>query len=310
MTDAAPIDVAAAVAALQPRLRRQSLVAIGAMTLAACLTVIGVVFVIGLEADDTGDKVKIIAFVLLVGGLAVYGIYRQLRKHQESLVMPIVASAVGLTYQKNAKPFLASLPDRLLPGQGIKAAEDHVTGQLGRHRIAMAEVKVETGGKNSRTLFKGVVAQLGNQVAMPAFFLAPPDQTRPGVIFNAWMPTDGLHHLRDVATPSGAVLGLWTSRTGRAEPPALAAVVKVLTDLETSIGPEVTLFSATSNGEEMHIALSHQRDLYRIGGLFPEHARLFSDVHAATRDLNLVLALANQLIAAEALAADSHAQTV
>ncbi|MBA3908589.1 MAG: hypothetical protein C0524_01630 [Rhodobacter sp.] len=64
--------------------------------------------------------------------------------------------------------------------------------------ICMAGTKVETGGRNSRMLFKGVVAQFPNRVAMPAFFIADEAQTRPGMFFGGRGATDVPHHLRNV----------------------------------------------------------------------------------------------------------------
>jgi hypothetical protein len=302
-------DVGAAVQALQPQLRRQSLVATAGVTALGIATFILAMLAWNAIRDDPGERFKISGLAVLVGGLCISLVLGWQRRAQESLVMPLVARAAGLAYQKNATDFRKSLPARLLPKNSVQKAEDQISGQLGNHTIHMAEIKVETGGKNSRTLFKGVVARLQNRVAMPAFFLAPHAQTTPGFFGGAWMPTDGLYHLRDVTSPTGAAYGLWTSWTDREEPPALAAVVRVLTELESTVGKTVTLFSATSNGETMHLALSHPRDLYRIGGLFPTSAGLFAAVHAATQDLSLVLDLARQLIAAEEIAARSMVPT-
>lgn len=299
-------DVGAAVAALYPQLRRQSVLALAGIGLMGAVGFTAAMWAwTGIE--DGTEGFKIAALALVFGGLAIAFVYRWLRRSQEALVMPVVARAVGLTYSKDARAFLSALPPRLLPKSAVRTAEDFVHGTLGNHMIRMAEVKAETGGKNSRTLFRGLVAQFDNRIAMPAFFLAPEPQTRPGMIFGAWMPTDGLHHLRDIIGPSGVTYGLWTSWSDMEEPPALAAVVQVLTELETQVGGAAALFSATSNGVETHIALSHARNLYQIGGLFPDQGQIFSDVHAATRDLAVPLTIARQLIAAEAAAAGKAA---
>ena len=83
------------------------------------------------------------------------------------------------------------------------------------------------------------------------------------------------------------------------EPPALAAVIEVLTRIETHVGGGAELYSATSNGEEMHVALSHKRNLFRVGGLFPSESDIFADVHTAMQDLVVPLSLAKVLIGAE-----------
>jgi hypothetical protein len=254
------------------------------------------IVVYGLDRADQEDRVKVGLFILMLGLVLVAALYRWMRREQEKLVMPVIAQAVGLTYAKDGRGFLDTLPARLLPRQTRRRAEDHVAGQLGQHEIRMAEVKVETGGKNSRTLFQGLVVAFRNRVPMPAFFLAPPRQTDPGVLFGAWIEVDDLHHLRDVQGTAGEVYGLWTTSSAAAEPPALAIAVDGVLALERTIAAPVTLFTATSTGEEMHLALSHRRNLFQIGGLFPDPAQVLADVQIAAADLSIALAIAERLI--------------
>jgi hypothetical protein len=290
-------QVALAVRDLMPGLRRQGHLALGIMAAASVIAFVVTLMILASDMDGEG-RFKFSLVVLGAAGFAIYHAYRWMRKQQESLLMPILARTVGLSYDKNAKPFLKALPQRLLP-KGVKTAEDHIHGTLGAHAIQLAEVNVETGGKNSRTLFKGLVAQFPNRVAMPAFFIALEDKTRPGIFFGGDLKTDGLHHLRNVTGEGGRTYGVWTSWSEMQEPPALAAVVEVLTRLETRVGRGAELYSATSNGVEMHVALSHTRNLFRAGGMFPNESDIFADVRAAMQDLTVPLTLANVLINAE-----------
>ena len=73
----------------------------------------------------------------------------------------------------------------------------------------------------------------------------------------------------------------------------------ILTRIEDHVGSGAELYAATSNGEEMHIALSHKRNLFHLGGLFPDENQLFRDVRAAMQDLTVPLTLAKLLIEAE-----------
>lgn len=294
-------DVGAAVHALYPRLKGLATMAKLALLGIALLTFAAAVWSYQMMDGDPDAKQAVLV-ALVLGGLAMSFVVTRMRRMQEALVMPSVARAVGLTYDKNASAFLAALPPRLLPKAAFRRAEDVVTGTLGHHTIRMCEVTVETGGKRSRTLFQGVVAQFPNRVKMPPFFLAPLVQTAKGLLFPPWISTEGLYHHRDVTGPSGESYGLWTPWNTLEEPPALAAVVDVLTQLETWIGGQFELFTAISDSEEMHIALSHSRDLFQVGGLFPKEEQLFSDVATATRDLLIPLNLARDLIAAEELA--------
>ena len=266
----------------------------------AVLTVAGAVWAYQMMGHDP-DAPQAALVAVVIGVLAMGYIVIQMRRRQESLVMPVVANAVGLTYAKHDRAFFLRLPERLLPRGRTTKAEDVVTGRLGNHVIRMGEVVVETGGKRSRTLFRGVVAQFSHRVPMPAFFLAPLEQTRSGLLFSAWISTEGLYHLRDVTGPTGRTYGLWTPWTDLEEPPALSAIIEVLTQLESRIGAAVSLFTANSDGTETYIALSHARDLFQAGGLFPRQEQLFADVSTAMTELLIPLNLARELIAAEAV---------
>lgn len=290
-------QVAHAVADLIPALRRQARTSLLLMLGTIALTAALIVAIFSLDIDRS-DRWELALFPLVGGFFAVAAIHKWTVSTREALVMPILARAVGLDYGKNARGFLAALPKRLLPAKAVRSGEDHVMGRLGAHRIQMAEVTVETGGKNSRTLLQGIVAQFPNRTAMPAFFIALADKTRPGVFFGGDLSTEGLHHLRDVSHGS-RTYGIWTSQPGGAEPPALAAVIDVLTGLEAHVGPGAHLYSATSNGEEMHVALTHERNLFRVGGLFPDESQILADVQKALQDLTIPLALAQALIRAE-----------
>jgi hypothetical protein len=289
-------EVALAVRSLMPDLRK---LGAGTAALIAAVSVVSAVLTLMIASSsmEGEDRFKAALITLGIGAAIIFYSHRWMIKRQEATVMPVLARSIGLSYDKNAKSFLNGLPARLLP-KGIRKAEDHVHGSLGAHAIQMAEVHVETGGKNSRTLFKGIVAQFPNRVAMPAFFIALEDKTRPGIFFGGDLSTDGLHHLRTVMQ-GGRAYGVWTSWSQMEEPPALSAVIEVLTRIENHVGYGAQLYAATSNGEEMHIALSHSRNLFRVGGMFPSEAEIFADVRAAMHDLSVPITLAQHLIQAE-----------
>lgn len=296
-----PIDqVAQAVQSLMPGLRQLARAALVWMGAALVVTLAAAVMVLQIDPAEA-EVWKGAGLIVILGVAVILFLHRRMHRHQEMLVMPVLAAAVGLSYAKDAQPYLKSLPDRLLP-KGIRKAEDHVSGQLGAHRVQLAEISVVTGGKNSRTLFKGIVAQFPNRAAMPAFFLAPEDKTRPGFFFGGDLSTKGLEHAENVTGASGTLYGIWTSGGGSADHPALGAVVKVLTGIETQVGDSTSLYAATSNGVEMHLALSLKRNLFHVGGLFPDEADIFADVRTAVQDLSVPLTLAKALIEAEEVA--------
>lgn len=307
MTEDAPLpdashEVALAVRALMPAIKGQAVTAVGIITLAIVAAAVAAVLFLnsGMEGDD---RWQMAFFAGLGAFLVVTWTYKWTVRRQEAQVMPILARAIGLEYSKDANAFVKALPKRLLPARGVRVGEDHVHGSIGAHAIQMAEVNVETGGKNSRTLFKGIVAQFPNRIAMPAFFIALEDKTRPGMFFGGDLSTEGLHHLRTVTGNGGRNYGVWTSWSEMEEPPTLSAVATILTRIEDHVGSGAELYAATSNGVEMHIALSHKRNLFHLGGLFPDENQLFRDVRAAMQDLTVPLTLAKLLIEAEETAA-------
>ena len=244
---ASPTDVALAVRNLLPQLRGQARTGVGLMggALVASLAIA----VLILSADNRDAEAWKFAILAVGVGVVLAIVARNWTlRSQESLVMPVLANAVGLSYQKDSKAFLRALPARLLP-KGIKTGEDLVSGSLGAHQVQMAEVKVETGGKNSRTLFAGLVARFPNRTAMPAFFVAREDKTRPGIFFGGDLSTNGLYQQNTVTGGGGARYGVWTSWSGQDEPPALAAVVQAVTRIEDQLGRGTQLYAATSNGE-------------------------------------------------------------
>lgn len=285
-------DVTTAVRALMPDLHRHTRQAWILIGLVAVL-----VLIFGYNLLGVGEGPTFL-FPVLIGGVLIALIVRWTRKSHEKAIMPILASTVGFSYDKNATGFAKALPNRLLP-DGIRAGEDFLTGRIGGRIILMAEVKVETGGKNSRTLFKGVVANFPNAVPMPPFFIAPEGQTGRSFWFGNRLDVEGLVQIRAVTGMAGRRFGVWASSTAVADNPALSAVVEILTELEQRVSGEAQLFSATSNGEEMHVALTHKRDLYKMGGLFLNQTTILDEVQAAYRDLTIPLTIAGRLMEAE-----------
>ncbi len=285
-------DVTTAVHALMPDLRRHIRVAWIVIALVSLLALI-----FGYNLLGVGDGPTFL-FPVLIAAFLIAFIVRWTRKAHEKAIMPILASTVGLSYDKNATGFAKVLPQRLLP-DGVRTGEDLLSGRIGGRMIRMAEVRVETGGKRSRTLFKGVVANFPNAVAMPPFFIAEEGQTGRSFWFGNRLDVDGLMQIRTVTGGAGHSFGVWASSATVADNPALGAVVEILTDLEHRVSGEAQLFSATSDGQEMHIALTHKRDLYKIGGLFLNQATVLDEMQAAYRDLTVPLTIGARLMEAE-----------
>ena len=214
------------------------------------------------------------------------------------MVMPHLAKAIDLQYEQNGRVFLDALPKRLLPKASVRQAEDCISGTIGDRPFTFAEAKLETGGENSRTLFCGVVVRFQNAAFVPAFFIAPERKT--GGWFSR-MKVNDLVQVDSVTGGKGEVYGVWVSQKGaERSDPALRGVIDLLTDLGTQIGDYAQLFSATSTGEEMHIALSHHRDMFQVGGLLANREKIMDGIRAAFEDLNTPLRIVSALLEIEA----------
>ena len=244
------------------------------------------------------SKDEMVPLMWLGGGvIGVLLVNRWVRRSQQRLVMPLLAQTVDLEYQQKATEFLNNIPRRLLPRASVQMAEDHLSGKVGGRSFQMAEVKFKTGGKRSRTLFEGFVLRFENVAPVPAFFIAQAHKT------DGWfsrMDTSGLVESHKIRGQNNIIYGVWLSEVGMAKKdPALNAVIDILTDLEAQIEGHVRLFSATSTGEEMHIALDHSSDLYRIGGLMANDEAIMDGIKKASEQLNIPLQIVSTLLEAE-----------
>ena len=294
--DSTPVpDIAEALPSLLPGLRR---ITRNGWLLEAAIAAIAVAM-LALTAGMGEEPYQIPLIILAVAvGLAAY-VARSTRRQHEARIMPLMAEALGLGYLQNANSFMASLPPRLLPKASRKSAEDQISGRIGGRSIQFAEMKLETGGKNSSTLFQGIVAEFPNLAPMPPFFLAAEGETRNWLGFAGRIEVDDLIRIDTITGPSGKVYGVWASTSDVRRHPAFAAVLKVLTSLELFIGSDSRLYTASSDGKIIHVALSHKRNLFKIGGLFNTGDALLVDIRLGYRDLSIPLTIAAKLLEAE-----------
>lgn len=243
-----------------------------------------------------------------VGLMALFFVNGWVAKGQQRMVLPHLVKAIDLQYEQSGRAFLDALPKRLLPKAGVRRAEDCISGTVGHRLFSLAEVKFETGGKSSQTLFRGIVVRFQNAAPLPAFFIAPERKT--GGWFSR-MKVDDLVQVDSVTGQKGEVYGVWLSEKGATQSdPALRGVIDLLTDLETHVGGYAKLFSATSTGEEMHIALSHFRDLFKVGGLLASHKKIMAGINTAFEDLNVPLRIVKALLDVEVAAERASSSTV
>lgn len=292
----APADPAAAVAALLPELRR-----IGRRGLLACLGCTGAGAAAAAAAAAAGDW-GLAGITATLTALATALAYELTRRREEAVVMPALAGALGLAYRQDAADFLESLPERLLPAAARRRVDDVLEGPIAGRHIRFGEVTIATGGKNSRTLFRGIVAEMPAVAALPPFFAAVETDTRGWLGFSGRIRVDDLVRHTTLETLSGETLGVWTPAPEDAEAPALAGLLAALAGLEAQVGESARLYSASCDGRRLHVALRFARDLFRIANPFAGDERLVAAISRAFADLEVPVRVVAALLAAEAAA--------
>lgn len=291
------------VRALMPQLKRlaATAIALDALTILLCVRIIHWAW-----SSDMADKPKSqIFFLSPLLALSLVGvIHFWMRRRQQALVMPVLAQSVGLRFSPEARRFIDRFPRRVLPERGVPHCKNLVGATLGAHEFQMAELVVVTGRKNTETLFNGIAVWFPNRTPLPAFYLFQDRKTRNGAIIPRELSPDGLRHLRDISSLR-RTYGIWTSEPLAAEPPALSGVVDSLLRLEERLDQGSELYSASSSGTELHLLISHRRNLFQVGGTFLNEARLLKAVQAAMEDLKIALDLAQVLFEAERASAKS-----
>ncbi len=288
-------DISTALPTLMPAIRRKSIEGWLLVAATVVLALYALFFLVG-----KADKPFQLALIT-IGGAAVviFAISAYVQRGHTRQIMPMLAETAGMSYSQNALAFILSLPPRLLPKAAVRKGEDLVSGRLGGRQVSFAELTYETGGKNSSTLFKGIVASFANQAPMPPFFIVDEAQTKGWFIFSGNINVDDLIAVRSLPGSFGVTYGVWVSSSATADHPALDATLKLLTDLQYAIGSGARLFSASSDGKTMHVALSHKRNLFKIGGLFANRDQLINDIKLAYHDLTLPLVIVSKLLEAE-----------
>ena len=283
-------DVPGAVASVMPGLRRVQWQGWAAVI----VLVPSVVAMVWAAAEP-----RLILLILALAASALVLIWHAVKSAQENTIMPLLAAAIGFRFDKSARYFAQNLPSPLLP-ESSRTGEDLLIGQIGAHELTFAEIKVETGGKNSRTLFKGVVIKVSNALPLPEFCLLRLDQVEyPGIFVTGPLSVDDLVKRGEMQGPLHRY-GVWTSPIAPADDPARDRVIEVLMTTPEVTTPTATLYSAISDGAETFIAFETSEDLFAFRGLLATSEQMGKAVQRAFAQLSIPLALLNKVLEAEA----------
>gem|GEM_PF-1656496 len=299
MAESHPADQAnalqQAIIAMKPALRRSQIFGALGVLITAGLAISAAIWV---GNNARGEAFKGVLMALGIGVAIIVGIAFAVRRTHEITLMPILAKTVGLYHTKGGRDFTRTLPTRLLPRYPI-GADDVLSGKVEGRQMQFAEIKVETGGKNSTVLFDGLVIRFPLSVELPEFFIADQKETEKRFLAGPKIKVDDLVYSRSTKGPSGRTYGLWSSSRKAIAENRLILILNTISTLENELSGGAALYTASCNGKEIHLAVRHKRDLFRIGGLFAGEAQLSLDIMAALSELNLPIRLVGELIEAE-----------
>ncbi|MCR8723057.1 hypothetical protein [Frigidibacter sp. ROC022] len=292
-------EINTALAELLPRMRSVTLIGWGVV---AGLITFGLILVAGIRGMLSGidaNLLQVYAVIAFTCGLLVYLAAGWTRRRHEALVLPILARSAGLSYEQNARYFVESVPQRMLPRGRARRCEDLVDGEVAGRPIAFGEVRIETGGKHSTVQFRGIVARYAHRVPMPPFLIAAEKETRGWFLFKGNIEVDGLSFVRAIPGRHDSY-GVWSRRTRVVDEPGFEALLAAILGVEAVLGHDLNLYSASSDGRTTHIAIRNRRDLFRLGGLFSTRGNLEGQIRGAHSDLLMPIKVVQVLLDAEA----------
>lgn len=249
-----------------------------------------------------GGKAVDWALLAAVMAFAVpFWVATEVRKKHERALLPVISESFGLIHRKSPAGFFESLPEVFLPKGGVRTADDQMSGRLADRRFTFTEVKVATGGKRSRTLFRGVVTETETGRLLPPFVIASTSETKGFLFLKANVHVAGMDWHHGVTAPDGTFYGLWSRPDTGVD--GMAGMSAFL-DRMVAIGPEVLgdsrLYSVACTGTSILVALGHSRDFFRIGGLLADEQTIMSDIRAAASEFSQPVRLVTEILRAEA----------
>lgn len=285
----------AALAEALPELRRIQIQGWAGMAAAAVVTLLMGTAIWQLGSDAMGWAIMAYVF----GAFGVVGIGAWVKRSHEARVMPIIASTLGLSHQKQGKWFVDQIPTNFIPRGGKQQGDDLMSGKIADRPFRFAEVKTETGGKNSSTLFDGVVIELATREPLPEFLIAPSRQTRGFWFFKGNLDVANQTLWHSEYGTNGEEYGLWSPSDRPGEREVMQALMIRMIDLGGSLGSGSSLYSVACTGRDIYVALRHKHEMFRIGGAFATEADIMANIRTASDELAVPLRLAAEIVRAE-----------
>lgn len=252
-----------------------------------------------LAAGFAEDSAKWIFGALAFGIIVVMGIVGWVRGQHERKAMPTIAQLFGLAYQKSPKDFFQDIPNNFIPLGGRRSVDDLMSGKVADRSFHFAECKRETGGKNSRTLFKGVVLVVESKGGLPSFIVAAEKETKGFLFSKGRVQVDEIPLIYHSAAHDGQTYGLWSHSPEAKEMAGLRSFMERIIAVGPKILGQSTLYSVVSTGGHYYVSLRHSRDLFKIGGLLADDAQMRADMQTAAAEFSHPIDLIAEILRAE-----------
>ncbi len=277
-----------------PALRKTSITG-WAVIVGIAVVTISAMILIGSAAEN---RTEWLIGLPVAGIFAIFYAASWVRKRHESDVMPILAQAFGLRYVKSPVTYFNMLPANFVPRGGLQHCDDLMSGTIAERQYQFLEIKTETGGKNSRTLFDGVVVEVATRRSLPGFLIAPVAETQGFWIFKGRVGVDEKALMFTTPGPNGQDYGLWMDAGEQVNSAVLRPFMDRMLTLGTTIA-DGSLYSVACMNKTIFVSIRHKLELFQIGGLLASEADIMQDVRHASSQFAMPLRLATDVMRAE-----------
>ncbi|MGL5009804.1 MAG: hypothetical protein ACRC6I_07960, partial [Paracoccaceae bacterium] len=262
----------------------------------ACIAVVttGLIF---LASSSSEDRVKWLIILPFMGIFASFFVAAWVRSRHEAEVMPILSQAFGLSYVKSPVRYFDMLPDNFLPRGRRQNCDDLMSGTIGGRKYQFIEVKTETGGKHSRTLFDGVVVEVATRQPLPDFLIAPVAETEGFLFFRGRVDVEEKVQVLSLSGPDGREYGLWMDANAAGDRHRLQLFMEKMLDIGASLSGG-SLYSVASTNNTIFVSIRHTADLFQIGGLLATEADIMAHIRRASAQFATPLQLATDVMRA------------
>jgi hypothetical protein len=233
-------------------------------------------------------------------GLAYAGPAQTYRRAYKTSIIPHLTACFGeLNYRTAEEPDLKRLAKLgLIPGFGKKKVEDEIYGAYRGVSISIVEANLETGGKNSRVVFNGLLTELAFPGRFPGTTVVAKDG---GVLGNAlkdFVQSSGLERVRLEDPRFEERYQVYSSDQIAARTLLTPAVMERLMELDRLTQGDPPRLLAEHGTLRMALSKGKGEDLFEPPGIAdPAHGgdmlvQLSSDISSVLKLVDAVLELA------------------